>query len=141
MHGLVPCFRLNTSLSVKGTLFLVLPGKTPLERGAYVEHCLPEALAAPILAVASDLPRCPGGGVALVKRIAGLPFDPITTTATKLRLPGQILLFVPGVARQPQSDLVPAGTVFLAGDAVRSFDSRYFGTVPLADTVHLLRIF
>ena len=140
-RAVIPRLHINSSLSVEGTLFFELPGDVPLKRGIYVKHCLPAELAGAVLGAVPSSARCEDGGVGLVKRLAGLPGDPLKSDDRFVRLPGQTLLLVPEIHRRPLPATVPEGEVFLAGETVRSFDSRYFGPVSLDDIQRLWRIF
>ena len=140
-RAVLPRLHINSSLSVEGTLFFELPGAVPLQRGVYVKHCLPAELAGPMVEAVPETARCGNGGVGLVKRLAALPGDPLDSDDRFVRLPGQTLLLVPEIPRRLLPATVPEGEVFLAGETVRSFDSRYFGPVPITHIHRLWRIF
>jgi conjugal transfer pilin signal peptidase TrbI len=79
-------------------------------------------------------------GQIVVKRIAGLPGDriavaPARTTANGAPV-GEGLALATALGQAPQAFVraltVPAGAVWTMGDTPDSFDSRYWGPLPLA---------
>ena len=102
------------------------------ERGKLVEFCLPENVA--VLAEARGYighGSCPGDTESLGKIVTGMPGDVVSVesaAALKRDTAGRPMEHFPfGQYR------VPAGEVWVHGTARNSFDSRYFGPVPIAD--------
>ena len=137
-------YRVNlTSSHPKGLYRLV---STTPERGDYVTFCLaPDHPLADLAVRRGYLGRggCRSGSRPLLKRLAGLPGDYVAVTASGLVLNG---LPLSGTAR-PETDsqgrdlppslltsgLIPAGlALVLSQGHPGSFDSRYFGFIPLA---------
>jgi conjugative transfer signal peptidase TraF len=137
-------YRFNMTSSHAKGVYRLVPGAP--ERGDYVAFCL-----------ASDHPQadlalrrgylgrggCLSGSRPLLKRLAGLPGDHVALNASGLHLSGVLL---PGTAR-PETDsrgrdlppslltsgLIPAGLgLVLSQNHPGSYDSRYFGLIPLA---------
>jgi len=74
---------------------------------------------------------CPGDAESLGKIVEGMPADTVTVDPAaalkKDSAPRPIERFPNGQYR------IPAGEVWVQGTAHNSFDSRYFGPVPIAD--------
>jgi conjugative transfer signal peptidase TraF len=103
-----------------------------LGRGKLVEFCLPEDVAA--FAEARGYishGSCPGDAESLGKIVTGMPGDVVTVdpaAALKTDSAGRPMEHFPfGPYR------VRAGEVWVHGAARNSFDSRYFGPVPIAN--------
>jgi conjugative transfer signal peptidase TraF len=100
-------------------------------RGKLVEVCLPEAVAEfAITRGYIGYGSCLGGAESVGKIVLGIPGDTVTVDpATVLKTDS---------LRRPIGHVpfgsyrVPAGEVWLYGAARNSFDSRYFGAVPIA---------
>lgn len=136
------CFRVPTSASAPPGLYL-LPYRTPT-RDAWVVACLPTPLAhfgreRGYLGAGA----CPGGAAEVLKRVAALPGDTVTVSTAGLAVNGTHLSGTARLAhdtgRRPiprvptDSYRVAPGTVWLYSSRVpTSWDSRYFGAVPLA---------
>ena len=135
-------FRINWTRSMPLGLYRVRPAE--IHSGSRVLVCLPEGIAR-VGRERGYLPQgsCPSGASPVLKVIAALPADRVelridsvvvngvATAATRLRERdgrGRSLAHAPlGVSR------VPDGEVWLLGlRPDRSWDSRYFGPVPLA---------
>ena len=132
---------LNLSASAPRGLYRTVAGAPT--RGALVVACLPADVAAFGLARGYlGAGTCPGGAQPVLKRVVAIAGDTIDldsagTTVNRVRLVGQPmtdrdssgrplphLLFGPHVVRP--------GDVWLAGQShTRSWDSRYFGPVPV----------
>jgi len=118
--------RLNLTPSLPKGIYALCPG-TP-GKGDYVVFCLEGAFA--------DLARergylqsgsCPSGLRPLLKKVAGLPGDTI---------PGDLFVrSADSLGRSVPSILpkgsIPPGMALVLADHPGSFDSRYFGLVPL----------
>lgn len=136
-------FRLNTTRSVPLGLYRIASG--PIMHGDLAAYCLtdPEliVLAQERQYLASGV--CPSGLRTLLKQAAGLPGDDIIINNG--------LIFVNGLEQpnsaakafdskgRPTSEsrlkpgCIPAGQALLLAYHANSFDSRYFGLVPLAE--------
>ncbi len=118
--------RVNLTPSLPQGVYIVRPG-TP-GKGDLVTFCLEGEFA--------DLARergylvagsCPSGLRPLLKRIAGLPGDAI---------PGDLFIRSADSRGRPMPSalpegVIPSGMALLLADHPGSFDSRYFGLVPL----------
>ena len=71
---------------------------------------------------------CLNGLRPLLKRLAGLPGDYIEANALAIRSVDSQGRHMPSVL---QSGVIPSGMAFVLADHAGSFDSRYFGFVPL----------
>ncbi len=133
--------RINTTASMPIGLYRVAPLR--LKRGAWVVFCLPEE-AAHVGLERAYLRRgsCPGGSQELIKEIAALPGDSVTLSASGLTvngytIPGAALHTVDRARRMlahaPFGEkVVSPGELWVLGlDHRMSWDSRYFGPVPL----------
>lgn len=136
------CFRVPSSASAPPGLYL-LTYRAPA-RGAWVAACLP----APLSRFGRErdylgVGACPGGATEVLKRVAALPGDRVTVSATGLVVNGSPLRRTARRARDTAgrpiprvpdgSYLVAPGTLWVYSDEVpTSWDSRYFGAVPLA---------
>ena len=136
--------RVNLTPSHPKGLYRLVPGEP--ERGDYVAFCLPPENPLADLALRRGyLGRgpCLSGSQVLLKRLAGLPGDYVGLTDSGLILNG---LPLTGTA-WPEADslgrdlpasllssgLIPAGlALVLSQGHPGSFDSRYFGLIPLA---------
>jgi len=137
---LVP-LRFNTSASLPVGLYRVVD--TPLRPGAFVSACPPVALTRIALARQYAPPgSCPGGVTPLAKRILALPGTTLVFGSGGFRLNGHLL---PATAPLPRDSAgrpllhqpfgihqVNPGEVWLYASARRSWDSRYWGAIPLS---------
>jgi conjugative transfer signal peptidase TraF len=119
-------YRFNATASLPTGIYRLSPGS--LGRGDYAAFCLEGEFA--------DLARergylqagsCPSGLRPLLKRVAGLPGDAI---------PGDLFIrSADSLGRSMPSALpegiIPSGMALLLAEHPGSFDSRYFGLVPL----------
>lgn len=116
---------LNKSESINTALYWVTPYKSGVERGSYVYF---------------KIPPNPYFDGELVKRVAGIEGDLISVSNGIVYVNGvQVGPAKPktrkGYPLTPASRrFIPKGFVFVAGDHIDSFDSRYeeFGLVPLS---------
>ncbi len=86
--------------------------------------------------------RCPGGLRPLIKTVAALPGDTITFTDDKIVINGKV---IPTSTIQPadshnrkmtsmlRAGTIPKGQALMLSAHNNSFDSRYFGLIPIAD--------
>jgi conjugative transfer signal peptidase TraF len=143
--GLLTCFaevflRFPRTASAPRGLYLLT--YRPPRRGSWVVACLPDAIATTGRDRGYlDAGRCAGTSEVL-KRVAALPGDIVDLAAGGIRVNGAPL---PGTARlardsagrpipalSPGRYTVPAGAVWLLSTHhPRSWDSRYYGAVPL----------
>jgi len=120
-------------------------------KGGWVVVCLPEAV--------SRLGRsrgylgrghCPGRASEVLKKVAALPGSLVEVTPGGLVVDGERLA-TPRRLRDSAGRLIPAlpagtyrvapGTVWIYSDySLRSWDSRYFGAVPLAGVRSTARV-
>ena len=117
----------------------------PIERGVLVHVCLPEALAAYALAREHlSAGPCPGVYQELLKPVAAVAGDAVEIAEAGVSVNGRV---IPGSVVFPADShgrphtvrmergryIVPAGHVFvLSTSHPRSWDSRYFGFLPLS---------
>lgn len=134
--------RYPTTASAPPGLYLLT--YRPLTRDAWVVACLPPQAGRFGRHRGYLSPgRCPGRASEVLKRVAALPgdqvhVDPAGLTVNGRPLPGTARLSldrrgrpVPAVEAGPRT--VPPGTVWLySAHSPRSWDSRYYGGVPLA---------
>jgi conjugative transfer signal peptidase TraF len=135
------CLRVPRTESVPPGLYL-LTYDTP-QRGKFIVACLPERLGAYARKRGYLAPgRCPGGVSEVVKRVAALPGDLVVVDESGLTVNGTPLPRTarlrrdsdgrPVAAVPPGRYRVEPGTVWLyATHSPKSWDSRYYGAVPL----------
>ena len=125
--------RVNCTPSLPRGVYLLSPG-TP-GRGDFVSFCLGGEFA--------DLARergylqagsCPSGLRPLLKKVAGLPGDTIPGNLFIRHTDSQARA-MPSVLKQ---GIIPPGMALVLADHPGSFDSRYFGLVPL-DTLQRVK--
>lgn len=137
--------RVNTSASMPIGLYRVRED-VPIIRGEMVVAC-PTADAVFIAAERGWIGAgsCPTGLEPLIKTIVAVAGDSIDVTSEGLRVNGRPLadsaqLLTDSAGRaMPSIPLghytVPTGAVWLMGQGSRSFDSRYFGAVPVGELI------
>jgi conjugative transfer signal peptidase TraF len=142
--------RFNTTASVPIGLYRITSDPT----GPFVELCPPGPLG-PISVQrgyrrAAVLEGCLDGGELVLKVIVARPGDLVETSANGIKVNGS---WIPNTAPAVRDSVgrtlrhwpfgnyrVQPGTVWVASwYNVRSFDSRYFGPVPLTNIKHHLR--
>jgi conjugative transfer signal peptidase TraF len=136
------CFRSPSTASVPAGVYVLT--YQPLRREAWVVVCLPP--------VVSALGRrrgylgagpCAGGASEVLKRVAALPGDVVQVSASGLVVDGKRLQHSRRRRRDTRGRVLPAvpegtfevasGTLWIYSDHTdRSWDSRYYGAVPLA---------
>ena len=137
--------RVNATASMPRGLWRVQAAATRIERGEVVSVCPPDSVAMREAARRGYIPAgaCPGGYEPLVKPVAAIAGDLVTVTAHGVAVNGEPVAdtaqleedsagrplrpIPPGVYRVP-----PDAVWLLSGHDPRSFDSRYFGAVPVA---------
>lgn len=118
-------------------------GTPPLH--AYVAACPPENAVIRLGIARHYLDRgdCPDGAIPVLKQIAAVPGDHVVTTARGVIVNGRLLPHTAPQSADPKGRPLPhypfgdytvrAGHVWLLSTySPQSFDSRYFGPVPMA---------
>jgi conjugative transfer signal peptidase TraF len=133
----------NASPSMPVGVWQVGPMKRPITRGDIVVLCLPPAASALGLQRGYVLPGdCPTGSEKLLKPAAAVPGDVVQVSDQGIAVNG---VHLENSAPLPADDLgrpmtpVPAGTYTVSANDVwaisghdpRSFDSRYYGPIPV----------
>lgn len=143
--------RLNLTGSLPIGLYVVTHG--PPVRGAVVLVCLPETWAE-LASRRGYVPNgnsCPGGMMPVGKPVFALPGDTVEVTATGLTLNGRPVANTrplpfdrrgrPLPRLEAGAHVVGAGELWIVSRySPFSFDSRYFGAVPLADVRARVRL-
>lgn len=142
--------RINpTATSAPRGLYLL--SRSEPRRGSRVRVCLPETHARFGRGRGYlDAGTCPGGVRAVGKVVAALPGDRVELAGDTLRVNGTPLPGVGRLARDSAGRFIPAvpegtyrvapGTAWLVSEFnPRSWDSRYYGAVPLAEETPVLR--
>ena len=120
-------FRINPTPSLPKGLYRLVEGS--LGKGDLVTFCLQGEFAELALQRGYlQAGSCPSSLRPLLKRLAGLPGDYIEADALAIRSVDSQGRHMPSVV---QSGVIPSGMAFLLADHAGSFDSRYFGFVPL----------
>lgn len=138
--------RVNLSGSMPVGLYRITRG--PPAKGVTVLACLPESVAV-FARTREYVPsgRCPGAAAPIGKVVLAMPGDSVEVTDSGLIVNGRPVqntkpLAVDGAGRPLPR--FPDGTYVVAGDEVwlyspyskRSFDSRYFGPLPLGSVLN-----
>jgi conjugative transfer signal peptidase TraF len=139
-------FRVNATASMPRGIWRVEAPGARLERGEIVSICLPDSPAISEAAQRGYIPvgACPSGREPLIKPIAAIEGDLIEVTAPNIAVNGEPIaqsapLNEDSAGRPLRAVLegtysVPSGEVWLlSGHDPRSFDSRYFGAVPVTN--------
>jgi conjugative transfer signal peptidase TraF len=134
--------RLNLTGSQPVGLYLV--SRTPVGRGALVLVCLPPSIAAfaKQRGYIAQGGACPGGLVPVGKTVCAVPGDTVTITTAGLLVNGELLPNSRPLTADHRGQPLPQlafGAVLVRAKEVWvwssyspfSFDSRYFGPVPL----------
>ncbi len=131
--------RINHTPSLPVGIWRVSPPGVALTRGHIVTFCAPQtevfrhAFRMKILGHG----HCPGGWEAMLKSVAAVEGDRIKVKPSGLEINGTL---VPGTTRLAlQTEAIPFGSYTVGQDEIwvianahpRSFDSRYFGPIPL----------
>jgi len=144
--------RINTTPSMPSGIWMIVSARTAPKRGDIVAVCLPdgaalrqamhrgyiaagpcpdeaEPLVKPVATVGGDLVRVSANGISVNE-------TPVANTAALTRdEAGRVLHPVPAGSYRVAADEV----WLLSGHDPRSFDSRYFGAVPIADVLGVAR--
>lgn len=147
--------RFNPTPSLPKGIYRVVPGAP--ERGDLVAFCLESAVWTLLARERGYLGSgsCPSGLRPLLKRLAGMPGDAVDVTPDGIEIvpAAGTACFWPAPARAhdsmgralPPSSLrsggIPVGRALVLTDHPGSFDSRYFGLVPLAHMVRVKPVF
>jgi conjugative transfer signal peptidase TraF len=130
---LAPRFVWNLSASLPRGLYRLEPAAA-LRRGAVVSFSPPPAATA-LISARRYLPD----RASLLKLVVGLPGDFVRVDDTAYVVNGDVIGVIANrdsagrpLAPRHYSGLVPPGLAFVASHAPLSFDSRYFGPVPLS---------
>jgi type IV secretory pathway protease TraF len=131
-----PFLRFVLTPSLPRGLYLALPPRPPYQVGDLVAFCPPAAIGKTLLARHLVAPgRCPGGSVALAKRVAALAAlvcaGPEGVAVDGYLLPWPSFPVSLGLPRYRGCGPTPAGCAFVLGDSPDSIDSRTFGCVPV----------
>jgi conjugative transfer signal peptidase TraF len=138
--------RVNATASMPQGIWQVEAPEARIGRGEIVKVCLPQSPALDEAAERGYIPggACPGGHEPLMKPVAAVAGDRVTVTALGIAVNGEpIAQSAPldeDSAGRPLRP-VPAGAYsvrtgevwLLSGHDPRSFDSRYFRAVPVAN--------
>lgn len=124
----------------------------PIERGTVVAICPPNCATIREAARRGYIPpgRCPGGYEPLIKPVAALGGDIVTVTPAGVVVDGNPVANTRPLAMDEAGRAlyaIPAGSFrvprgelwLLSGHDPRSFDSRYFGAVPVANIIGVAR--
>lgn len=139
-------FRFNPTPSLPKGIYRIAPGAP--ERGDLVSFCLKSSVWTSLARERGYLGpgSCPSGLRPLLKRLAGLPGDAVAVTPDDIQITSAAgsTCFWPAPARRndsmgrplPASSLragvIPDGMALALARHPGSFDSRFFGLVPLA---------
>lgn len=137
-------FRINTSSSMPVGLWRVAPLDQAPERGDVVTFCLPDVPETRQATQRGYVPAgsCPGHLEPLIKPVAAIAGDLVLVAPTGISVNGidvdrtaQLDRDTAGRTLQPfpagAHEVQPGQVWLLAGYARNSFDSRYFGPVPV----------
>jgi conjugative transfer signal peptidase TraF len=143
---------LRATASMPRGIWRVEAGGVQIERGEVVGVCLPDRPEIREAARRGYIPAgtCPGGREPLIKPVAAIPGDLVTVTARGLAVNGEPVADSGALdkdsAGRPLRPIaagayrVPADAVWLLSEHdPRSFDSRYFGAVPVANIQGIAR--
>lgn len=146
-------FRFNPTPSLPKGIYRIVSG-TP-ERGDFIAFCLKSPVWTLLAKERGYLApgSCPSGLRPLLKQVVGMPGDAITIESDAIHLST-----ISGSSRWPaarhedsagrllpgsslESGMIPDGMCLALSDHPGSFDSRFFGLVPLADVVKVKPVF
>ena len=144
--------RINTTPSMPRGVWTIVSARTAPKRGDIVAVCLPhgaalrQALRRGYIAAGP----CPDKAEPLVKPVGAVGGDLVTVSVNGISVNQAPVANTAALARDEAGRVlhpVPAGSYpvapddawLLSGHDPRSFDSRYFGAVPIADVVGVAR--
>jgi len=125
------------SVAVKLALISPWLAESEIKEGAYV-----------VLRWVGEDPQGQGleDGMSLVKKVGCLPGHDLRVTKDGAWCDGRYLMSVPDrnsrglpVAAALFDGQIPSGRVFLIGDIPKSYDSRFWGVVPITQLTHIVR--
>ena len=132
-RAVAPSFTWNLSTSLPRGLYR-LEHRTPPTRGAIVSFA-PPRLASDLIAMRGYLPA----SASLLKTVVGLPGDTVCIDETSFLVNGARIGVVSGhdsagrtLAPFRFCGVLPTDSAFVATSTRLSFDSRYFGPIPLS---------
>lgn len=138
--------RWNATASMPRGLWMVAPVGDAVQRGDTVAVCPPEVAAVQEAGRRGYIPAggCAGGLEPLVKPVAAIAGDVVTVSESGIAVNGAPVLNTVSLARDSVGRPLrpfPAGVYavapgqlwLLSGHDPRSFDSRYFGPVPVGN--------
>lgn len=130
-------FRFNPTPSLPKGIYRIASGVP--KKGELVSFCLESEFAELALERGYLEPgSCPSGLRPLLKRLAGLPGDFVNPSAFSIRSVDSQERPMPSVLA---SGIIPSGMALVLADHPGSFDSRYFGFVPLESLQRVEPIF
>lgn len=145
-------FRVNATASMPVGLWRVAPVPAELRRGEVVTVCPPDTARTRDAAARGYIAAgtCPGGYEPLIKPVAAVAGDQVMVGRAGISVNGVLLDGTAQLGRDSAGRVlqavpmgahpVPAGHVWLlAGHNVHSWDSRYFGPVPVGDVQAVAR--
>jgi len=141
-------WRINLSPSIPRGIYRRT--REPLRRDGLVAVCLPPALARVELGRGYlGAGSCPSGATPILKKVLALPGDVIRLTPAGFVRKGRLLPSTAPVRADRQGRslspmpfrtyVVPAGRLWLYGELPNSWDSRYWGSVPISSVRETLR--
>lgn len=140
--------RINTTPSMPSGIWMIVSARTVPQRGDILAVCLPhgaalrQAVHRGYIAAGS----CPDEAEPLVKPVAAVSGDLVTVSASGITINAMPIANSAPLTRDEAGRMlhaVPAGSYRVAPDEVwllsdrdpRSFDSRYFGAVPVGNVL------
>ncbi|MQW86367.1 conjugative transfer signal peptidase TraF [Sinorhizobium saheli] len=140
LAGFIGGYRLNFTPSEPLGLWRIVKAERPLQIGDLVFICPPDTEPFRQARDRGYLRRglCPGGFAPLIKTVAALPGDHVDVGADVVidgrPLPDSKLRAFDGEGRAMAAfsgNVVPPGHLFLHSSFASSYDSRYFGPIPV----------
>lgn len=138
--------RINTTPSEPLGLWRVVPLNRPVRSGETVFVCPPDNAAMRQARQRGYLRPglCPGGFGPLIKTVVALAGQRVDVTdhiaVEGVPIPGSPIIGADGQGRSLRHDrsgIVPPGELYLHSDFIGSWDSRYFGPVPVSGVLGL----
>jgi len=144
--------RINATPSMPSGVWTIVSARTVPKRGDIVAVCLPHGAALRQARNRGYIAAgpCPDAAEPLVKPVGAVSGDVVTVSANGISVNTTPVTNTAALARDEAGRVlrpVPAGSYRVAPDDVwllsghdpRSFDSRYFGAVPIADVIGVAR--